>query len=397
VKSLARHGRTVVCTIHSPSSQSFRLFDTMYLLYEGACVFNGNPHSEAIPHFENCGFLFQVGDSVADYCVFITGGGTKGNTSGFDFVAAYNDSRLATNTEKKILQLEQGAGKAVADTTPQPSFRPLKVLHEVGVLLKYRGVSNYKDGEYLGQRLGDKIMLALVMMSLFWKEADETNANGVMNIGQFLLMMCILPAYGAAIYVPSLVLERPLFFREYNDGCYHVVSYLLAKLIEEAVIAVFFGLFFTAVCFFGVGLNGSYLVLFMTYYLSLQCGITLAFAVASVAPTMEAANAILPAYVTVGLFFIGSFITYGAMPDGWRWYSSLVHMRYAWTALMVNEFENSTKEGALDFLGGRSILNYYELDDKGSSWDNIGILTIFYVIFGLFAYAGQCSISFVKR
>ena len=43
----------------------------------------------------------------------------------------------------------------------------------------------------------------------------------------------ILPSYGAAVYVPTLVLERPLFFREYADGCYHVVSYIMSKFIEE--------------------------------------------------------------------------------------------------------------------------------------------------------------------
>ena len=43
----------------------------------------------------------------------------------------------------------------------------------------------------------------------------------------------ILPSYGAAVYVPTLVLERPLFFREYADGCYHVISYIMSKFIEE--------------------------------------------------------------------------------------------------------------------------------------------------------------------
>lgn len=36
----------------------------------------------------------QVGDSIADYCLFITGGGTKGN-SGFDFKEAFRSSPLA--------------------------------------------------------------------------------------------------------------------------------------------------------------------------------------------------------------------------------------------------------------------------------------------------------------
>ena len=51
-----------VCTIHSPTSQSFRLFAKLYLLADGRTVFFGDPHAAAIPHFEKCGFQFQVGD-----------------------------------------------------------------------------------------------------------------------------------------------------------------------------------------------------------------------------------------------------------------------------------------------------------------------------------------------
>ena len=48
--------------------------------------------------------ISQVGDSVADYCIYITGGGTKG-TSGFDFAAAYESSplKIAADNEMRVL------------------------------------------------------------------------------------------------------------------------------------------------------------------------------------------------------------------------------------------------------------------------------------------------------
>ena len=42
MKGLANQGRTVVCTIHQPSSQIYAMFDRILLLSEGRTVFMGN-------------------------------------------------------------------------------------------------------------------------------------------------------------------------------------------------------------------------------------------------------------------------------------------------------------------------------------------------------------------
>ncbi len=52
-----------------------------------------------------------------------------------------------------------------------------------------------------------------------------------------LFMWVVLPAFGAASYVPSIVLERPLFVREQSDGLYRVSTYLSFKMIEELSLA----------------------------------------------------------------------------------------------------------------------------------------------------------------
>ncbi len=42
----------------------------------------------------------------------------------------------------------------------------------------------------------------------------------------------VLPAFTAVAYVPVIILERPLFLRERNDGLYRVITYLSFKISE---------------------------------------------------------------------------------------------------------------------------------------------------------------------
>ena len=69
-------------------------------------------------------------------------------------------------------------------------------------------------------------------------------------------------------------------------------------------------------------------------------GIALAYTFAALVPTLDAADAILPIYVTGCLYYGGFVITFDKIPESWEWHSYTVFLRYAWTALMVNEYED---------------------------------------------------------
>lgn len=74
--------------------------------------------------------------------------------------------------------------------------------------------------------------------------------------------------------------------------------------------------------------------------------------IAAISPNMDMANAALPAYVTVLLFFVGLLLRNQDQPVYWRWFSNLDFLRFAWSAQMINQFEGS-KAMALDFQSVR--------------------------------------------
>ena len=261
------------------------------------------------------------------------------------------------------------------------------------VMLKYRTRKNYRDPEYLGPRLGDKIFLSFIITTLYLGRGNDFGADNVINISSALFMWSTLPAFGAAAYIPQIVLERSLYMRERADGLYNPLTYVVAKICDEMLLLVFVTLCIAVVVFFAVDLAGSFWLFWLTYYITLGNGIVLAYLVAAAAPNMEAANAILPTYVVTLLFFAGFLITPEDTPSYWKWYSYVDLMKYAWGALMINQWDGNDP---VLFAGGETLLEKYELDDV-NKWGYVGYLLLFFCAFFILAFLALKHINHSKR
>ena len=191
-------------------------------------------------------------------------------------------------------------------------------------------------------RLGDKIIFGLVIGTLYFNEAQKHRDDGhANNVASLLWITVVLPGYGAAAYVPQIVDERATFVREVADGCYDVGTYVAYKCAEEFAIMLPFSGVFAGLIYFMVKFQCSFAVFWATYYLNSCVGIALAYAVAAFSPTTEAANALLPTYVTTNIFFTGYLILWDDIPKPWRWYPWVNPMLYGWVGLMQDEFDDS--------------------------------------------------------
>lgn len=73
LKNLAKQGKTVVCTIHQPSATIFSLFDNVFVMARGQCVYQGGPkvlvpylsyvNMECPKTYSPCDYIIELCDS----------------------------------------------------------------------------------------------------------------------------------------------------------------------------------------------------------------------------------------------------------------------------------------------------------------------------------------------
>jgi hypothetical protein len=315
VKGLVSGGVTVCATIHSPTAYAFGLFGSLMMLTRGRVVYFGAVGQAAIDYAtatwpaegKAAGPITNAAEWLVD-C--ITSADRAGRAAAF--ADAYAASPLAASNAKALDAL---LADAEAVPLPEHLAAELAVQHEtvtpwwwgLKTLVKYRTPRNYRDPEFLGPRIGDKLFMTVLIWTLYWGVGADFSPKNYVNISAVLFMWIVLPAYGAASYVPAIVLERTLYTRERSDGLYYPITYLLAKMVDELLVATVASVGFAAAAFYAIDFQGSFGLFWIIYLLVLYIGVVLAYWIAAISPNMDVANALLPVYVTTQLFF-GGFI-----------------------------------------------------------------------------------------
>ncbi|CAH1737686.1 ATP-binding cassette sub-family G member 1 [Aphis gossypii] len=78
LRGLAHQGRTIVCTIHQPSASMFQLFDHVYVLSQGYCVYQGST-DQLVPFLSTVGLHCPLTYNPADYIIEATDGEEQEN------------------------------------------------------------------------------------------------------------------------------------------------------------------------------------------------------------------------------------------------------------------------------------------------------------------------------
>lgn len=124
LKQLCEEGRTVIATIHQPSSQMFHLFDRIMLLAEGHVAYFGAP-SAAISYFTSIGFPFpENAYNPADYMLELVIDYPENEDSS---EVEQSDEEQSLSTHTRVLRAWQSHGPHfVGDEQVDPVASPRK-------------------------------------------------------------------------------------------------------------------------------------------------------------------------------------------------------------------------------------------------------------------------------
>jgi len=67
LQTLARFGRTVVCSIHTPNATAFKKFDHVYVVAAGQCLYRGTSNN-VIPFLQSLDIECPKHYNPADFC-----------------------------------------------------------------------------------------------------------------------------------------------------------------------------------------------------------------------------------------------------------------------------------------------------------------------------------------
>jgi ABC-type multidrug transport system ATPase subunit len=106
LKSMAVHGgKTIIFTIHQPSSDIFFMFDNLMILAKGKFIYQG-PTRFAVPHFNKIGYQCPEYSNPADYFIEVAHS-DQDEDKKFDVMYQAYDENIAPQIEHEVKTVQQ--------------------------------------------------------------------------------------------------------------------------------------------------------------------------------------------------------------------------------------------------------------------------------------------------
>lgn len=404
VQAIARSGRSVVCTVHQPSTQVFASFTHLLLLVPGGrSAYFGPIHDDPdekdfgplLRFFRDRGFICPPLVNPADFMLSVI-------SDGYESLAGASQARLqdvlptsepaaaAKKLEdipkedrqalRRLVALRDAKSRKFKEASAEfwnntylrgdaEAVRKLAALDreeldQLGLDIKtvsggratwgviqmalvvWRGVlMRFRSpGVIYGQWIGSLIIGLMLGFTFF--QLDDSQQGLSSRVG-LLFMVVLYSVFSSIAALQMLIEERPLFFRERRAGSYGYTSYLVRLLVVKVPTDIVSSAFLIVPVYFLAGLRldvGAFFYLFMVSFLSTLLAVSFAQACAVIAPNAAVGTALVATVLQASMIFAGFFIRRGDVPVYWSWAPWLSFMAYPLEAALVNELRDRSFE-----------------------------------------------------
>ncbi|CAL8112771.1 unnamed protein product [Orchesella dallaii] len=234
-----KSSKTIIMTVHQPSSKMYQMFDSLLLLSNGKTAYFGPSH-EVLPHFASLGMHLEAHYNPAEFLL------EKMKSDEQKLLQKWEE----TQNQNRCCQLDANEDWETTSTDSIFDSWHTSFGTQVRVLAE-RNIQLAKPRIFSKINVIQTIILAL-MSGFVWfrtprSEASLTDLEGWMFFSSNYWMLFVL--FQALWSLPS---ERAMINKERRAGAYRFSSYFVAKLVE-APLEVILPCLYLIICYPMVG------------------------------------------------------------------------------------------------------------------------------------------------
>ncbi|KAJ3120212.1 hypothetical protein HK098_004786 [Nowakowskiella sp. JEL0407] len=409
LKELASTGKTIISSIHQPSSQVFESFDRLILMAGGKMVYYGKA-KDAGDYFASHGYPCPPQYNIADHIMDLVQQ-PEIRDKLVEVFSYPKDLLKKMPTAPKLageetdLLVEDKTENLATDELPKfaSSF-----LTQFKVLL-HRTALNKRGSIFTWLNCIQAIGLA-VICGLIWFRMPQNINYITERLGFVFFIMTFWPLYSIFQGLLAYPAERAIIDRERASGSYRISAYFLAKTMAETPLLIVLPTTFLIITYWMAGLNAnaaSFFGILFIMILAVSIGEGIGLFIGSVTKDIEFGMVIATISLMTMLLTGGFFVE--RIPIFLAWIKYLSVFYYAFMACQTFELGYGNLQMECDpnsrfyaflptcqtekYVSGREILDK-ALKTETNLGFTIGLMVAIWVIFRVAAYV---SLRFVKH
>ncbi|XP_068324521.1 ABC transporter G family member 22-like [Pyrus communis] len=321
---IAKAGKTVVTTIHQPSSRIFNKFDKLILLGRGSSLYFGKA-SESMTYFSSIGCAPLIAMNPAEFLIDLANGNTNdkslpteledGRPSTVDvheFLVEANQIRLAEMKKTKLLSYVQTDGENMLQGKGMTYLRESNATwcEQFSILFR-RGLKERRH-EYLSCLRVFQVVSTALIIGLLWWQSDTSSRRQLQDQAGLLFFISVFwtffPLFTAVFTFPQ---ERAILAKERSVEMYKLSAYFLARNTSDIPLDLLLPLAFLVIVYLMTGLKLTFtafiqtmLTIFLSIVASQGLGLTIGAAFVDVKKATTLASIVVMTFMLSGGFFI---------------------------------------------------------------------------------------------
>uniref|UniRef100_A0A7N1A4L7 ABC transporter domain-containing protein n=1 Tax=Kalanchoe fedtschenkoi TaxID=63787 RepID=A0A7N1A4L7_KALFE len=295
LQDIAESGKTVITTIHQPSSRLFHKFDKLILLGKGSLLYFGRA-SEALEYFASIGCSPLIAMNPAEFLLDLANGnvsdvsvpseleekvqmgsserhmkdGKPSPAAVHEYLVEACETQVASKEKKRLsvpLSIDEELKLKVA--SPKREWGA-SWLEQYSILFR-RGLKERRHDYFSWLRI-TQVLATAIIIGLLWWRSDCESPKGLQDQAGLLFFIavfwCYLPVVTAIFTFPQ---ERAMLAKERAADMYRLSAYFLARTTSDLPLDLILPVLFVTVVYFMAGLRISAAPFFLTLLIVFLC------------------------------------------------------------------------------------------------------------------------------